>query len=355
MKPTNEDFSPVFIRDLPDKVRLLYGHTHDVDPQGKKVPIHCQRDLAQALGLDPADLSRAIKGQIRRSTPLATSAAPASFDYQKSDGSTDPYLPRKMLPKFLHLFGLADVPEQVQAGDEWEQLVVHPIERFCTEVKQRGGRDFLSSPWDLLVASALRAHPQWRQEEEHLTVQSAPAADWRKTTQPGAGLRFLAKGQPNPATNAVSDLPHLQAGDWARIELYVGDDVLSEHPLYVLMFQDVVLDGDARRRFIPLLPSPPSEFVMPNAILDQPGACLALPGEDTHGEAQYFEIPAGWGARRRVTAVVTQKPVAADIYAPEHGWEIGPARLERLAQRLGHQAYGAWALFTYDYLVPARP
>lgn len=343
----------VFIPDLPHKVRLLYGHTRYVDPQGKRVPIHCQRDLAQALGLDPAELSRAINGQSRRATPLATSGATASFDYQISDGSIDSYLPRNTLAKFLRLFDLPAVPETVQAGDEWEKLVVFPIERFCAEVKQRGGRDFLSSSWDLLVASAQREHPQWRQEAGHLTVQSAPAAQWRKTTQPGTGLRFLAKGQPNPAANEVSDLPRHSVGEWARIELAV-DDVLRERPLHVLMFQDVVIDADSRRRFIPLLPSPPTEFVMPKPILDQPGAYLYLPREDTHGEAQYFEVPAGWGARRRVTAVVTQKPVAADIYAPAaHGWEIGSARLERLAQRLGHQAYGAWALFTYDYLAPA--
>ncbi|KFB73891.1 MAG: hypothetical protein AW09_000831 [Candidatus Accumulibacter phosphatis] len=264
-----------------------------------------------------------------------------------------------MLPRFLRLFGLK-VPDRLAPDDLWRKLAALPFEEFLAEVKRRGGLEFLRSPWDRFVAAhSHRLDPPGGGERageknavEGLTIESKAAADWRRARR---NDRFIAPGQPDPAAEE-SDLPVHYVGDRARITLAVGRAV-RERPLHVFVFQDVVIDG--RRRFIPLLPAPPADFVMPKPLLPNPDLhddVLLLPCGGTPDNPQVFEVPSAWGLRRRLTAVVAQKAMGAEFYeAQRDQWEIAPERLDRLAEGLESRVYGAWALFVYDYLALARP
>ena len=206
------------------------------------------------------------------------------------------------------------------------------------------------------MANTLRQDKQGRNGDAGLRVESAPAADWVTPAHPGVSLRFLAPGQPNPAASGAAGMPVHYIGDRARFELDVGQ-VLTLRPLQVLIFQDIVFEADGQRRFIPLLPSPPTRFRMPDPVIGgrHPGDdVLFLPSGTNADPPQLFEVPAGWGLQRRVTAVVTANKITDDIYTPADGWEIGPDRLDRLAQHLAHDHFGPWALFVYDYLVRPR-
>lgn len=337
----------VLIPDLPEKASLLYGHASYLDDAGKRVTIHSQKDLARALKADPGDLSRAMGGKFKRDNP-EEAAQTATFIYAKYDGGTCPYLPRSKLPDFLRLFGLPGVPDQVQPKDEWCRLATITYELFFAEVKRKGGLLFVQSRWDQFVA-AVQANSQSYPDGAGLFVTSAPANEWERTRQEVKLDRFQAKGQPNPVASAGGQVLH--GGDLAQLELYVGD-VIAFRPLHILMFQDVVLDPDSRRTFIPTLPSPPTEFVMPEPIIRNRDDLVVVPGDDR----QQFEVPADWGPRRRVMALVTRREVSPDIYSPKsHGWEIRPDRLDYLAEQLDRKAYGEWALFVLDYLVLPRP
>ena len=340
---------------LLEKVRLLYGHATYRTDQGTSAPLLNQRQLAQALAIDAGDLSRALNGESRRSSKLDS-----DFSDAYREGHCAPFLPQRVLPRWLRLFGLEKVPDRLAPDDPWCKLAALPFEDFLAEVKKHGGLTFLRSPWDRFVAARSRpvdapggkGHASEKKAVEGLTIESKAAADWRR---PSRNDRFLAPGQPDPATD-VTGLPVHYVEDRARITLIVGK-AARERPLHVFIFQDVVIDG--RRHFIPLLPAPPTDFVMPQPRLPNPDLhddYLLLPCGGTPDHPQLFEVPASWGIRRRLTAVVAQKAVGADVYdAQRDQWEIAPERLDRLADGLERRAYGAWALFVLDYLALARP
>ncbi|KFB69639.1 hypothetical protein [Candidatus Accumulibacter vicinus] len=355
MSPPDEK---LYLPHLLEKVRLLYGNATYRTNQGSTAPLLNQKQLAQALEIDAGDLSRALTGNIKAvSTPVDHVSEGLRVDV---DGNLPPFLPGRVLPHFLRLFGLEKVPDRLAPDDPWRKVAALPFEEFLAEVKRRGGLEFLRSPWDRFVAARFRPldPPEGKDKAgekktvEGLTIESRVAADWRRARRDD---RLLAPGQPNPAAEE-SNLPVHYVGDRARITLAVGQTV-RERPLHVFIFQDVVIDG--RRRFIPLLPAPSAGFVMPKPLLPNPDLhddFLLLPCGGTPDNPQLFEVPSAWGLRRRLTAVVAQKAMGADVYdARRDQWEIAPERLDRLAERLESRAYGAWALFVQDYLALARP
>lgn len=258
-------------------------------------------------------------------------------------------LPRSRIPSFLRLFTVPGVPDKVEDDDEWDALARKPLLAFCAEVASRGGVDVLSCPWDRFVADATAGNSN-PGEEGRLLIEAAPFALWHRSAE-----SFRQPHRAGSTENAATALQVLQVGHRARVALDIGSSI-NWRPAHVFLFQDVIIDADHRRRFIPMLPAPEVAhgFVMPEPLIVQGKDYLYLPlGDRKTGELGLFAVPAGWGFRRRLVAVVTEKPVVPEIYNPsEKEWEIHPNRLDNLVVQLSHMnKFGAWHLFVFDYLV----
>jgi hypothetical protein len=314
----------VTIPDLRTKCLLLYGRVKWTDDKGTHSLLH-QKDLGKAIKLGQKEISLALSGD---------------------SGTVLPYLPLSKLPKFLNLLGLDDVPQVLADDDQWVEIVKMPLPAFCAEIARRGGIRLLHSKWDEFVAQ-VGAAPSGR-EGNTLRILAGPPEEWKTLT------RMLAPGQPDPLAELGAGLPTLHVGDWACIELEVGR--IAERQLHVFMFQDIVLETNSQHTYIPLLPSPPTRFVMPQPRIAS-GECLFIPGCDSNKEQQYFQVPAGWGSRRRLAAVLTQHKVDDQVYSPEQndGWTISAGRLDELAMRLERKDFGRWQLLVFDYIVRERP
>ena len=76
------------LQHLPEKVRLLYGNATYRTDQGTTAPLLNQKQLAQALGIDAGDLSRALSGDSRRSPKLDSGFLDAD-----REGNLPPFCP----------------------------------------------------------------------------------------------------------------------------------------------------------------------------------------------------------------------------------------------------------------------
>jgi hypothetical protein len=297
------------IPELERKIHLLYGNVLWKRKDGSLDQIWFQKDVAEALGMNRADFNRALHG------------------IHPYDHPNQPYLPEG---KVKGLLGLFDVSCDGRDDTELFDIVGAPFNRFREEVKRAGGKDYVSGQWDGLVAA--KSSPVNQASFAALSLE-------RKGT--ASTLRLLFESEPNPYEDAGLGLDTFHVGDHVRIRVDFGPALGSEFSTtdaYLFILQDYRPERENTRRF---------RAVAINHRYNGEGT---FPSENK-GKPKYLIVPANWGARRTLIALVTERCLHASDVGTEPGAELSQGMLDGLAENLQRKHYGKYYVWLYDYYV----
>lgn len=326
--------------DLDRKIALLLNGRR-LEKETLQAPFKTQRDVAEKLQLDPADLTRCMKEQ---------------------------RIPTSRIPGFLGFFELT-VPEwgrktesdMTEEETAWIKLAQEPYAAFCARVRLAGGDDFsgeAGKTWRSFVDSLGKTRlPPANSKAFEIVARSRE--EWRQPPPGPGAVRMLPPGARDPAKIRPAHLPLVHAGDLARIFLDTRVALpkrnVEADGAYVFLFQDVVISR--RRHILPLVPYPSgSSVIMPSEKLKggrdgDPVLQVPLPG----GKEGFMEIPSGWGVRRSIFAVVTDRMLDEEILCESRTQEqLQIERLDLLAARFADEALwpqGSYAVWELEYAV----
>lgn len=329
------------IPDLRAKWRLLRGnaryvrHGHGrpaevlIDSariaRGEGEPIETQVQFAEALSWDKSELNRSLK--------------------EHPDEKQVSWLPKSCVPALLRCFRL-DPMSLANEGVDLMSLAAEPLPAFCHRVRDYGGTDYQVTSWDQFVTRHGEVvSDSLDQGRDRLFLYAWPVS-------PVDGLgesRLLLLGESDLATGEVPDLPLAHVGDKAAIELFPAravteDRDLKSHPLHVLLFQDVKING--MRKLLNI------DLPLPVYMRDP----LRLPEGVSRSPSDGFNVPdERWGMLRKLVCLITDKPVRADVLGDPVERVIDPSKLDLLADRLLSSTYGFFTLWEFAYVVSRRP
>ena len=335
--PVRKRGKEVELPDLRRKIGLLLEGR--VPREGRLQAVFTKQSLiAQELGLDPAELSKAMTAG-RLSTA-------------------------KVAP-LLRLFRL-DVGDWVVPETEedhhWLRLAQEPIDAFRARVRLAGGDDYggvCGATWDRFIAERRAAERCTPGQPNSFKIVARDPAEWRSPRPAATAPRLGPPGEALPDGASHAGLPVLRAGQWAKVFLDTQAALpqrnVSAAGAYVFVFQDVVIDRT--RHIAPLVPFPddstlamPGEFVAGGRGAD-PIVQVPLP----RGREQFLEIYADWGSLRSLVAVVSDRRLDEEIMLDSRSRrQLRLERLDLLAARLAdRQAWppGSYAVWELHYKV----
>lgn len=334
------------VQDFAKKWRLLRGNaTYEERPghADSTTTIDSQKQFADAVGWDPIDLNRVLKGHQEDTMPSAC------------------------VEPFLRLFQLD--PEILKdKGVDLQELVNEPFARFGARVEHLDGITFARATWDRLVLShGLIVNDLRRGGRECFYLFAKPSDAFS-----GLGaFRMLEPDEHDPAVQQDPTLPGVRVGDRAFIQLRPAEGPrkvpevrdLKGSPCHVLLFQDCKLNGVRTFRRLPF----PSPVTTRDAI--------SLPDAPELHPDRLFVIPGmGWGAVRKLVAVITDREIDGDIVRRTDDKVIAESDLDQLADILStelkapvsgnrgadaraepHRGYGRVCIWQFEYEVYPRP
>lgn len=176
---------------------------------------------------------------------------------------------------------------------------------------------------------------------------------------PDEDPRLLENGEEDPATGEVPELPLVHVGDKAFIELHPACGApdrrnLNTEPLFVLLFQDVKINGI--RHFLRI------DVSSPVKNRDR----LLLPKGAEVPTSKRFHVPdERWGTLRKLVAVITDHPIGSDVMGAATGKKIEPSNMDLLAYRLMQDSntargstlgktYGNFEVWQFEYVATRR-
>ena len=302
----------VLVPDLKLKIeQLLHGC---LDRDGRpRFPMQCL--LAEALDLDPAQLSRAL-----HSGKLSTARVPALLKLYELDAGDWMY-------------------PSTEADRRWLALALEPFRAFCARVRLAGGDDHADEggrTWDRFAGDLRRTARTTPSNSNSFRLVAHDAADWRHPHD-AAAKRMGPSGEGSLHGRHHEGLPTVRAGQWAKVFLDTRAALPQRNVrakgAWVFAFQDVVVDR--RRHIAPLVPFPAdSALAMPDEHVGG-GADTLLQVPLPRGREQFLEIYADWGSLRSLVAVVTERPIDEEIITESrHHRQLQLERLDLLAARL---------------------
>ena len=313
-QPVRKRGREVELPDLRSKIRLLLEGR--VPRDGRLRPVFAKQSIiAQEMGLDPAELSKAM--------------ANARLSSAK-------------VPELLRLFKLDVADWVVPRSDEdhhWMRLAQEPIDAFRARVRLAGGDDYAGASgaiWDRFIAG-LRADQRCTPRPAHsFTIVARERKDWHSPMPVVNAQRLGPQHEALFGAPRRSSLPVVRAGQWARVFLDTRAALPRRHVdaagAYVFVFQDVVVDRT--RHIAPLVPFPPdSALAMPDERVASGDPVVQVPLP--HGTEQFLEVYADWGSLRSLVAVVTDRRLDEEILLDSRSRrQLRLERLDLLAARL---------------------
>jgi hypothetical protein len=302
-----------------------------------------QSIIAQGMGLDPSELSKAMAHD--RLSTIRVAA-------------------------FLRLFKLdvADwIVPQTSEDRHWLELAQEPLDAFCARVRLAGGDDYTGragDTWDRFMADLKSTGRCTPKDAGAFMIDARDPQDWLHPTPGAHGQRMGPRSDPLAEVRHDPGLPLVRAGQWARVYLNVMHALRERHVMqagaYIFIFQDVLIDRT--RHIAPLVPFPPD-------------CAVTMPGERVHGIAeggdplvqvplpsgqeQFLEIYSNWGLKRSLVAVVSDRPLDEEVLLDSRSQrQICLERLDLLAARLvDPQRFpaGSYVVWKLEYAVEPRP
>lgn len=314
----------IAVPDLALKIERLLRHCMDAHGRRRYT---LQSQLAEAMGMDPAQLSTAVHtGQ------LSTANMPALLDMYGLDAGS-------------WLFPANE------AERRWLTLVLEPFDAFCARVRLAGGDDYAEragSTWDHFIECFRVASLTMPTDSEKFCIIARDALDWHGF-HVGANKRMGPPGEAGVIASRRLLLPTVRVGQLAKVYLDTRAALpqrdVRARGAWVFMFQDVVVDR--KRHIAPLVPFPAG------TALNMPEEHIGA-GQDTllqvplpRGVDQFLEIYADWGSLRSLIAVVTDRPLDDEIVSEGRSFrQLQLERLDLLAARLTNRK--AWPAGSFN-------
>ena len=326
---------PAPVRDQQRKLRLVLERIRT--PTGElRFPTHAA--LAKALGLHPADLSKVMNG-----APLSSTRIPA----------------------LLRLFDL-DVDDNVAelegeaVAQAWMDLACEPFDAFRARVRLAGGDDHCGEAggtWDDFMRR-LRGGGAASPANRAFTLTARDEGDWLRP--PPLDANRMGPRRHQSGDNRAPHEPLIvHAGHLARVFLDAQAALprrpVSRRGAHVFIFQDVLVGK--QRRIAALVPYPDGRGLeMPSGhIVSGSEPVLQVP--TPRGREQFLEIYPDWGSRRSLVAVVTDRPLDAEIIDESRRHDMMQIeRVDLLAARLEDRDRwpdGSWTVWELPYQVVA--
>jgi hypothetical protein len=335
-QPVRKRGREVELPDPRDKIKLLLEGR--VPRDGRLRPVFTKQSvIAQEMGLDPSELSKAMAVGRMSSAKV---------------------------PELLRLFKLdvADwVVPQTDEDRHWMLLAQEPIDAFRARVRLAGGDDYAGVSgvtWNRFITALRAAQRCTPGNPNSFRIVARDRKEWQTPPPAPAAPRLGPQADPFHAVQRRAGLPVMRAGHWAKVFLDTQAALPHRHVAaagaYVFLFQDVLIDRT--RHIAPLVPFPPDgALAMPGERVDggEPLVQVPLP----RGAEQFLEVYAEWGSLRSLVAVVTDRRLDEEILLDSRcRRQLRLERLDLLAARLADRRAwppGSHTIWELQYQVDA--